>query len=74
MLLSEIKCGESCTVVKINNDAKMKSRLNAIGLVDGVKISVIRKAPFGDPILIKLRDFMLAIRLLDASKITVEML
>jgi Fe2+ transport system protein FeoA len=74
MVLSDIKCGESCRVKKIDNDLASINRLNDLGLTCGVVVTLVKKAPFGDPLLIRLRNFMLAIRLFDAQKITVEML
>ncbi len=43
-----------------------------LGLVEGVKITVERFAPFNNPIEIILRGFHLAIRKEDANKIVVE--
>jgi len=70
--MSEMKVGERAIVKQINNCEKVKSRLKNMGLITGVAITYVRKAPFGDPIEIKLRDFYLALRVCDAEKIVVE--
>lgn len=72
MVLAELKKGETAKVISIDNDKKIKERLNNIGLTEGVKVSLVRKAPFGDPIEIKVRDFYLALRVTDAVKIQVK--
>ena len=72
MKLSELKIGESAKIISVNTALALKKRLNYMGLIDGVKVTVVRFSPFGDPIEIKLRDFMMAVRKTDASKIIVE--
>lgn len=72
MKLSELKIGESAKVKEINTSKTLKDRLNYMGLTCGVSVTVIRFSPFGDPIEIKLRDFLMAIRMSDAEKILVE--
>lgn len=69
MKLSELQKGESGQVTDILCDEKTAVRLKRIGLTEGVKVTAIRRAPLGDPIEIKIRDFFLAIRLSDAEKI-----
>ena len=72
MLLSDFNLGQSGVVKELNNSPAIKSRLNDLGVVKGVKITLIRFAPAGDPILIKVRDFYLAVRKFEATKIVME--
>ena len=74
MVLSDLNCAESCRVTKILGHSKFKQRIYDLGIIEGVKITFVALAPLGDPMLIKVRDFMLAIRKDDAKKITVEKL
>ena len=74
MLLTDIKIGEKVKIIRINNDKRTADRLNDIGVIEGVTVELIAFAPFGNPMLIKVRDFKLAIRLEDAKKIVVEKL
>ncbi len=74
MLLSNFVLGQSGVVKKLNNSLTIKSRLNDLGIVEGTKIKLVRIAPSGDPIEIKIRDFHLAIRKKEASKIEMERL
>ncbi len=43
-----------------------------LGLLRGTTIEVVRAAPLGDPIELKLRGFMLTLRRAEAEHITVE--
>ena len=72
MILSNAKIDEKYVITKINTSVDAKKRLYSIGVVEGVKVKVVRKAPLGDPIELKIRDFYLAIRKVDAMKIEVE--
>ena len=74
MKLSMLKLGERAKVAKIDLDKRIKKRLNDMGLTEGVSVKLIAFAPLGDPILIKVRDLMLAIRKEDAKNITVKKL
>ncbi len=73
MLLSQLKIGEEKRVKKINCSKKLKIRLNNMGLNEGVKVKLVRLAPLGDPIEIKVRDFYMVIRKSEAKNIEVEL-
>ena len=72
MKLSELKKGESGIVKKIGCKNPLKTRLNHLGLTEGVKIMLVKKAPLNDPVEIKIRDFYLAIRVETAENIEIE--
>lgn len=72
MVLSELVAGESGIIKELKNEQRLVIRLNAIGLTENAKVTLIRTAPFGDPIEIKVRDFYLAIRKEQADKIILE--
>jgi len=48
-------------------------RLMEMGLVPGASISVVRTAPLGDPLQIKVRDYQLALRRTEAEMINVSL-
>ncbi len=72
MVLSQLKTGESGIIREFLNEQRLVVRLNAIGLTENAKVTLIRTAPFGDPLEIKVRDFYLAIRKEQADKIILE--
>jgi len=49
-----------------------RHKLLAMGITPGCRVSVIRKAPLGDPIEIKIRDFLLCLRCKEAATIAVK--
>jgi len=60
--LSELKAGERGTIVRVEGSGVTKKRLLDMGLVKGAEITVIRKAPLGDPIEFLLKGYNLSLR------------
>lgn len=70
--LKDMKPGESGLIVTLHGSGNVKHRLIDMGLVHGTKIHVIKFAPLGDPVEIKVKNFELALRNSEASMIDVE--
>ncbi len=69
--LADIKPGRSAKVVKITAAGELRKRFSEMGLAKGTEIEVVRTAPLGDPVEIKVRGFHLSLRLNEASQIIV---
>jgi len=75
MLLSDLSVGQKAKIVKLNiQNKEIRRHLLDMGLTRGTEIEVRKKAPIGDPIDIKLRDYELCISKSDLSQIEVEVL
>ncbi len=72
MILSDIQIGKSCIVKEINLYGSQLFRLNALGINNGSLIIIERYSYFNDPIVIKIKNYHLAIRREIANKIKVE--
>lgn len=72
--LSELKSGERAVVEGFMEDSVFSLRLQELGLVPGSPLEFVRKAPLGDPLEIKVRGFLLSMRLQDAELVTVRCL
>jgi Fe2+ transport system protein FeoA len=71
--LNSLHPGESGVVEKINSvDPKLKLRLLELGLLKGTTIELVRYAPLGDPIEIKIRGFRLSMRKEEAYSVVVK--
>ncbi|MEN8257553.1 MAG: FeoA family protein [Thermodesulfobacteriota bacterium] len=57
MPLSEVKAGKCVCVRHYNGCGKMRKRLLDMGLTPKAKVDVVRKAPLGDPILLKIGGY-----------------
>lgn len=69
MCICDLKLGEKGIINKIDGDSKLAKRLYALGCIEGTEIELKRIAPLGDPIILTLRGFDLAIRKKDAKNI-----
>ncbi len=75
MVLSELKVGEHAKIVKLNvENREIRRHLLDMGLTRGTKIEIKKKAPMGDPIDVKLRDYELCISKSDLKQIDVEVI
>ena len=52
--------------------AELKSRLYALGVIPGSTLDILRFAPLGDPIQVKVRGTFISIRKADAEVIKVK--
>ncbi len=69
MCICDLKLGEKAKIYEINGNNKLTKRLYALGLIQGTEIELKRVAPLGDPLVVNLRGFDLAIRKKDAKNI-----
>lgn len=70
--LSQMQPGEVGVVVKVNGSGNVKFRLIDMGVVKGSKLQVVKFAPLGDPIEIKIKGFSLSLRKNESEMIDVE--
>ncbi|SEO47203.1 FeoA family protein [Propionispora vibrioides] len=70
--LSELKPGEQGVVVKVKGNGPVYRRIVDMGIVPGANITVLKFAPLGDPIEIKVKGFNLSLRKSEASMIQLE--
>lgn len=70
--LTSLKLGAAATVKQINLRPDQRGRLLEMGLLVGTPVELIRFAPLGDPVEIKVRGYHLTLRRHDAEQILVE--
>jgi ferrous iron transport protein A len=71
--LADIAVGTSGTVLGFSKDTKdYRQKLLAMGCIKGTTFQVVRVAPMGDPVEIRLRDFSLSLRRDEARALRVE--
>jgi len=70
--LSDIKVGETGIIKKIEGDKKLRKRLMDMGMLPGIDVKIVKVAPLGDPIEMKIKGFHLTIRKEDAKNILIE--
>lgn len=70
--LRDVKIGKTATVLKLNGEGAIRRRIMDMGITKGVKVTVRKLAPLGDPIEITVRGYELSLRKADAEMIEVE--
>ncbi len=71
--LSELKTGQEAFIVSIETEDKaLKNHILNMGLTPGVEVTLIKTAPMGDPLELRLRGYELTLRKENASKITIR--
>ena len=69
--LARLPIGAQARVIAINGSGAIARRLMEMGVVPGAPIRVIKAAPLGDPIEIRVRGYHLALRRTEAQTILV---
>lgn len=72
--LSLLSVGESAIVSHLDGTSSYATKLQLLGFTPGAKVEVIRAAPMGDPIQIRVRGCNLSLRRSEASVICLESL
>jgi ferrous iron transport protein A len=70
--LSELKPKDKGRIVKVGGKGGIYRRVLDMGVVSGTQIEVLRVAPLGDPIEVKLKGYNLTLRKAEAANIQVE--
>jgi ferrous iron transport protein A len=70
--LSQLKPGQRATVEAFQKRDAQALRLQELGLLPGTPVEMVRYAPLGDPLEIRLRGFCLSLRKKEASGVSVR--
>jgi ferrous iron transport protein A len=70
--LTDLPIGQDARVTAVVGNSGVTRRLMEMGVVPGVEVRVIKAAPFGDPIEVRLRGYSLAMRRTEADAIEVS--
>lgn len=69
MTLADLPKGESRTVSSVRGEDTVTRRLMEMGVIPGVAVRMVKAAPFGDPIEIRVRGYSLALRRNEAEAV-----
>jgi ferrous iron transport protein A len=69
--LADLVAGEKARVVRLEGAGVAVQRLAEMGLTPGVFVTVVRFAPLGDPVEVKVRGYALSLRKVDARCVRV---
>lgn len=72
MKLDNLAIGKSAVIVSVGGTGALRQHFLDMGLIQGVEVTIVKYAPMGDPIEIKIHDYELTLRKEDAQKIEVK--
>lgn len=72
MTLKDIKIGSSAVVTAVGGEGQLRQHFLDMGVIPGAEVKVVKYAPMGDPIELRIHGYELTLRLEDAGKIEVR--
>ncbi len=70
--LSDFLIGETGQIKKVEGEGKVRRRLFDMGVTPGANVTLVKKAPLGDPIEVTIRGYELTLRKDEAILVTLE--
>lgn len=72
MTIKDMKTGQTATILKVGGETALRQHFLDMGLIQGAEVTVIKYAPMGDPVELRIHGYELTIRLADAARIEVS--
>ncbi len=70
--LADLGVGDRALVRRVTGEVSLRRRLLELGVLPGTRLEIVRIAPLGDPIEVRLRGYSLSMRREDARIVLVE--
>ena len=70
--LKELNVNETAIIKAVGGQGSLRQHLLDMGIIPGAEVRMIKIAPMGDPIEIRIHDYELTLRVDDADKITID--
>ena len=72
MTLRELEIGSTAEITEVKGEGALRQHLLDMGLLPGTKVTVVKYAPMGDPVEVRIHGYELTLRLADAERISVS--
>ena len=73
MNLKELQIGQKAKIISVEGEGALRQHLLDMGVIPDSEITIVKFAPMGDPVEVRLYDYELTLRLSEAERITVEL-
>lgn len=71
MTLKELPAGKTATVQTVGGEGALRQHFLDMGLIPGADVTMVKFAPMGDPLEVRIHGYELTLRLADAEKIKI---
>lgn len=72
MTLRDLPIGKTATVVSVKGEGALRQHFLDMGLIPMADVTMVKYAPMGDPVELRIHSYELTLRLADAEKIEIE--
>ena len=72
MKLNELQVGKTGRIERVEGEGALRQHILDMGMIPGVEVTVMKLAPLGDPMELRLHGYELTLRLSEAKNIIVE--
>ena len=72
MTLRELPIGKTATIVSVGGEGALRQHFLDMGLIPTADVTMVKYAPMGDPVEVRIHSYELTLRLADAEKIEIE--
>lgn len=71
MTLAELKIGQTATILKVGGQGSLRQHFLDMGVLPGIPVTLVKYAPMGDPMELRIHHYELTLRKADAGQIIV---
>ena len=72
MTLKDLPIGKTATVRTVGGEGALRHHFLDMGLIPTASVTMVKYAPMGDPVEVRIHSYELTLRLADAEKIEIE--
>ncbi len=72
MTLDELPVGSSATIARVGGEGALRQHFLNMGVIPGAEITLVKLAPMGDPMELRLHGYELTLRVSDAKQIDID--
>ena len=71
MMLDKLEIGQSARITAVGGEGALRQHFLDMGLIPGAEVTLVKFAPMGDPMELRIHGYELTLRLADAAKIDI---
>ena len=72
MTLKDLPIGKTATIRTVGGEGALRQHFLDMGIIPKAEVTIVKYAPMGDPIEVRVHSYELTLRLADAEKIEIE--
>ena len=72
LTLKDLPIGKTATVKTVGGDGSLRQHLLDMGIIPEADVTMVKYAPMGDPVELRIHSYELTLRLADAERIEIE--